>query len=180
GVYPVGAVLTSVDPDTDGADDGQGEPPLSVTVALDVSIEHVPFAELRIHKADVKLEDGPRDRFTVHGRYRVGGTSDGVDPANETVTVSFDTFSQRVPGRRFSPTGGDVRFTDKGPGIKKLKLGTDGRFQVDARDLALESVDLSRPVRFTLQIGDDRGETEISFDRNGPCGPHPGSRRCAP
>ncbi|MGH7753721.1 MAG: hypothetical protein ACREN5_12980, partial [Gemmatimonadales bacterium] len=180
GVYTVGAELTSVDPDTDGTDDGNAEPPLSVSLALDVSIEHMPFAEFPIHQAHVRLQDGPQDRFSVLGRRRLGSGSDGVDLANETVTVTLDTFSQRIPGHLFAPTEDGSQFTDKGPGIKQIKLGTDGRFQVDARDLALESLNLCQPVRFILQIGDDRGETAIRFDRNGHCGPQPGSRRCAP
>ena len=180
GVYTVSGALTSVDPDTDGADDGLGEPPLSVAVALDVRIEHVPFTDFRIDVANLKLQDGPYDHFMVQGRYRLDAASDGVDLPNETVTVTFDTFSQRIPGRLFSPTVDGFQFTDKGPGIKQLKLGTDGRFQIDARDLVLESVDLSRPVAFVLQVGDDRGETTISFDRHGHCGPEPGARRCTP
>lgn len=167
GIYTVNATLTSVDPDTDGADNGLSEPPVSVSGAADVSIEDVLFAELRIDKADLKLQDGPGDRCMVHGRFRLAGASDGIDPPHEEVTVTFDQFGQRIPGDLFSPTGNGFHFKDKGPGIKQLKLQADGQFEVDARDLALERLDPNRPVRFTLQIGDDRGEVEIPFDRNG-------------
>lgn len=180
GVYTVLGELTSVDPDTDGADDGRGEPPRSVKVAIDVRIEHVPFGVFRIQVAELKRHGNAGDRFMVHGHLGLGAGGDGADLTRETVTVTFGTFTQRISGRLFRRTGDGHQFTDKGPGIKHLKLGHDGRFQVDARDLILRDVEPGRPVVFILQIGDDRGQAGITFDSHGHCGPRPGAAWCAP
>jgi hypothetical protein len=180
GAYTVAGRLNSVDPDTDGADDGAGEPPQLARFAIELRIAHVPFGEFEVLNAQVKLDGGTRDRFMVLGHRELGRTANGTNLATEDVTVTFGPFRQRIPGHAFSATGDGVLFTDKGPGVKHLKLGADGRFRVDARDLALHGIDPNRPVRFTLQIGDDLGETPIAFDRNGHCGPQQGSRRCAP
>ena len=81
----------------------RGEAPRSVSAAIDVSIEHVPFAEFRVDVANLKRQGGPHDRFMVLGNLRLGNASDGLDLLNETVAVTFGTFSQRIPGRLFLP-----------------------------------------------------------------------------
>jgi hypothetical protein len=197
GAYTVTAELVSVDPDTDGTDDGAGAPPLTVAFEVPVAIEHVPFARFCIERADLKRrgirdherdeadddeETGAtvRDRFRVHGRFALGAGSDGVELASERVTVRFGGFAQAIPGGAFSSTHHAVEFKDRRPGVKKLELRADGRFEVDVRDVDLSGIDLRRPVTVSLQIGDDRGEAGILFDRNGHHQPHHRGTRCAP
>jgi hypothetical protein len=164
GTYTVTAALVSVDPDTDGADDGAGAAPVTLAFETSVAIEAppvVPFAALCIDKADIA-----DDRFAVHGRYVPGPGSDGTRFPADAVTVTFAGFQQAIPGAAFSALGQGVQFLGRGPGIKRLQIVHDGRFQLDARDVDLRGV-ARTGVPFALQIGDDRGEAALDFDRNG-------------
>jgi hypothetical protein len=165
GTYVVTGELVSVDPDTDGADDGTGAPPVRLAFETSVEIEPppvVPFAALCVDRADVG-----HDRFAVHGRFVLGAGSDGLAFPADAVTVTFAGFEQTVPGGAFAALGHHgVQFLGRGPGIKRLHIARDGRFQLDARDADLGGVD-REAVPFSLQIGDDRGEAMLSFDRNG-------------
>lgn len=173
GRYTVRARLTSVDPDTDGPDDGVGSGPIQETFEAEVAIEppaHVPFASLRIHEAHLKRRHGAT-WFHVHGRYRLGGGSDGIDLTTDAVTISFGTFSQTIPASRLVCTRHGCVFHSAGAGITRLRLARDGSFQVHARDVDLSGTDLDRPITFTLQIGNDRGEAQLTCNRHGQCRP---------
>jgi hypothetical protein len=164
GTYAITAELLSVDPDTDGADDGAGAPPVGLAFELPLLITAppvIPFADLCIDKADIK-DDG----FTVHGRYALGSGSGGPSFPADAVTVTLGGFQQTIPGSAFSVLGHGLQFHGREPGIKRLVIGRDGRFQLDARDVDLNGLDRTR-APFSLQVGDDRGETDLSFDRNG-------------
>ena len=195
GVYTVEAKFTSVDPDTDDADDGRGFSPQSFSESHEVSIVHAPLPDFTIRKAQYKLKKGPHDRFKVFGRFHSANQS--IDLTNETVTVAFATFSQRIPGRYFVPSEEDdeeleqnddegddhvagVQFRDKGPGVTRLNLSDDGRFRIEARNVVLKSIEPHQPVNFVLQFGDQRGEMAITFDRSGHCRRERHHRRCTP
>lgn len=196
GTYTITAELVSVDPDTDGADNGAGAPPLTVAFDVAVPIEHVPFARLCVDKADLKRhgikdhetgedDDGEpalavRDRFRVRGRFALGAGSDGLDLSLERVTVTLGGVALAIPGRLLGSTGHAVEFRDRRPGIRALELRGDGTFDVDVRGVDLGGIDLGRPVAFSLQVGDDRGEALILFDRNGHLRPNRPGPGCAP
>ena len=65
-------------------------------------------------------------------------------------------------GRSKSP-----RFRFRAGGIKRLELREDGEFRIEATKVDLAGIDLNQLVPFTLQIGNDKGETTIPFDRKG-------------
>lgn len=165
GTYVVTGELVSVDPDTDGVDDGAGTPPIRLVFEASVQIEPppaVPFAALCIDRADLA-----HDRFAVHGRFVLGAGSDGVAFPADAVTATFAGFEQTIAGAAFAALGHHgVQFLGRGPGIERLQIAGDGRFQLDARDVDLRGVDHDG-VAFSLQIGDDRGDAMLAFDRNG-------------
>jgi hypothetical protein len=176
GVYTLRAQLVSVDPDTDGPDDGRNAAPGVLELGLTVTIDgpsRVRFRGLCIDRAAVNDHetdgDGPdgKDRFTVEGRFALGRTSNGLDVPAESVTVRFGTFAQTVPGGAFSRAHDVYRFKGKAPGLTKLEVGTDGTFSLTARGLALGNTAVEQPVTFALHIGDDYGETTIPLDRHG-------------
>jgi len=141
------------------------------------------FAYFTIERARVKLGKKPdTDRFEVRGRFEWGTTSDGLDELddvlNEKVTVTFDGFEETIPAGYF--VWKKKHFEYEGPkngAITKIKLKYDGKkdgeedgvieFRIKARGLDLGSIDLTSSVPFSLQIGDDLGETDIPFDKKG-------------
>ncbi len=165
GAYTVVAETVSVDPDTGGADDGGGASPETRRFELPLSIVGpvvAPFAHLDVEKLAVKTSHHGRVRFKVRGRYVPGAASDGIDLAQENVTVAFDGFYQTLPGSAFAPTAYGHHLRATPPGIEDFRLWDDGRFQIDARDLAPIA---TRPiVTFVLSIGSDRGEVQVAPD----------------
>ena len=165
GACTVVAETVSVDPDTGGADDGSGASPETRRFELPLSIVGpvvAPFAHLEVEKLAVKTSHHGRARFKVRGRYVPGAASDGIDLAQENVTVAFDGFHQTLPGSAFAPTAYGYHLRAAPPGIEDFRLWEDGRFQIDARDLAPIA---TRPVvTFVLSIGGDRGEVQVAPD----------------
>jgi hypothetical protein len=107
----------------------------------------------------------------IRGRATLGADSDGVDPLGEDVSITFDGFTRSIPAGSFRGRKA-FHFRGKFDGarlIVVMQLKRDGelKFAVLARRLDVSGVDLSDPVPFALRIGDDFGETEISFDNRG-------------
>ena len=166
GRYVVTGRIVTVDPDTDGADDGAGAAPTARKIDLAVSIEGprmVRFSWLSVRDFDVFLHGRRADRFELEGRFALGRGSDGIDPANEHIAITVGTFRQTVPGAALVATGDGYRFRGRAPGIVGLSLRRDGHFAIDARGLHWD-VDRRTPVRVVLEIGTDVGEA-YAIDR---------------
>jgi hypothetical protein len=164
GAYPVVARMTTVDPDTDGPDDGLGGPPETTRIAAVVTIEGpllVPFHRLTIDEFDLRDRRARHDRFDARGRFVVGAGSDGVDLRHDSVTISFASFSQTIPASAFKRAGHARVYDQHGhaPGVHRLELKSDGRFEVDVRRLTLINVG-PRPL-FELTIGNDTGSATV-------------------
>jgi hypothetical protein len=126
----------------------------------------VPFANFVVERARVKPK-----LVHIRGRATLGADSDGVDPLGEDVSITFDGFTRSIPAGSFRGRKA-FHFRGKFDGarlIVVMQLKRDGelKFAVLARRLDVSGVDLSDPVPFALRIGDDFGETEISFDNRG-------------
>jgi hypothetical protein len=131
-----------------------------------------PFESFIVEKARVWLPPATdASRFSIWGTFVLEAASDGIDILNEDVTVVFHDFHQTIPAGAFSykPRRGMHRFNDKGTsaGIRQLDFYDDGRFHVWATLVDLSGIDLSTPVPFSIQIGNDRGDLTIQFDRHG-------------
>ena len=156
--------LTSVDPDSDGADDGFGGAPTSRAFTLPIGIDGprlTVFSKLAIRDFDVHLRGRQADRFQLEGQFVLGRRSDGIDPDSEPITVVVGSFRQTIPGKALEATGRGYRYRGRAPGIVALTLGKDGRFAVEGRRLHWDD-DRHRHVRVGLQIGNDVGETVAS------------------
>lgn len=161
------AALVTVDPDSDGADDGLGAPSVRREFEVPVTIDGprlVRFAALAVRDFDVFMRGRQADRFVLEGRFALGRRSDGIDPPNEDVTVTVGTFTQTIPGRALVRTGYGYRFKGRPPGIVALTLRRDGAFAVETRQLQWD-IERRTPVRVALEIGDDTGAT-YAVDRH--------------
>jgi hypothetical protein len=166
GSYTIAARFATVDPDTDGADDGQGAPPQTSRADAIVRIEGpaiVPFAKLRIEDFDLKPHGRHRDRFTLCGIFVPGRASDGIDIETDDVGIAFASFSQTIPADAFRGWRHRREYKGRGPGVQRLEIRHDGRFELDVSDLQL--IAPGHWARFTLRIGNDRGEATIFLRR---------------
>jgi hypothetical protein len=164
GDYPIVARLTTVDPDTDGADDGAGTPPETSRSSSVVHIDGpalVAFSSLRIDRLDLKLNGANRDRVTISGRFLLGAGG-VINRRTDDVSVSFASFSQTIPAAAFAGSGPIREYKDKGkgPGVEKMKLGADGQFDIDLRDLHL--IIPARQQTVSLRIGNNFGSAVVS------------------
>ena len=128
-----------------------------------------PEGPLKIKKAKVKLHHSPnRDSFDVWGKFVLGDNSDGTDALNEDVIVTFNGYTETIPAGSFVRYKKHFEYKEPQKGaIMKIKLKDDGRFEVKAKGLDLDGIDLNDPVSYSLQVGDDLGETEIQFNKKG-------------
>ncbi len=122
--------------------------------------------DLAIEDADIrrKPEHDNHDRFQVRGSFTLGDGSNGIDPANEDVTVTLAGFSETIPAGSFSSLKFH-RWQYLGPrsgALRRVVIREDGRFLVEAEGIDLTGIDLDNPVPFSLQVGDDIGETTIN------------------
>ena len=140
-----------------------------ISIAIYAESLNEPFAAFDIEEAEVELEEDEAnsDEFEVEGRFELGDNSDGIDPLNEEVIVTFAGFSQTIPAGSFIRDDDDegFEFEVEGDvsGIKEIEIRDDGEFEVEGRGLDLGGIDFANPVPFSLQIGNDLGETEIPF-----------------
>lgn len=153
---------------TDRDDDGGMDSGAAYVYAL---ATQVPFALFDIERARVELEGGGEDEVRVRGSFVLGTGTNDLDPPNEEVLVMFDGFTFTLPAGSCVRDDDDEGFqcdalvTDGGR--LRVEIRDDGEFRVKARDVDLTGIDLTNPVPFSLQIGDDVGTTAIQFDEEG-------------
>jgi hypothetical protein len=171
GSYSVAARIVGVDPDTDGADDGQGQSPPVQTVALPVAIDGpplVPFARLVAEKFHLTPRSRGDGDFLLLGRFVLGRGSNGLDLRREDLSLVVGGFRQTIPGRSFRKIGPLYLYLARGPGVATLIVAPDGTFLVEARDL-LWNADWERDPRgleLALRIGSDEGTARIDLHRH--------------
>ncbi|MCH7883579.1 YncE family protein, partial [Patescibacteria group bacterium] len=148
---------------------GRGASGIAIT-PLAIKEKPTAFDVFDIERARVKLNQrAARDRFRIRGNFVLSDTSDGIDVLNENIMVKFGTFSETIPAGSFIRDDDDDGFQFNGAkgGITQIKIRDDGEFRVRAKGLDLENIDLSKPISFSLQIGNDIGKTEILFNEDG-------------
>lgn len=126
------------------------------TYAVDIDVQR---AEVRRHSRRGRLDI---DR----GYLTLDAASDGVDPINEEVTVTFGEFTETLLAGSFVRSWRGYRY-DNGNGIRPMRIYDSGRFVLQLRRIDTSGIDLREPVPFTLQIGNDTGEVALKFNRRG-------------
>ncbi len=116
--------------------------------------------------------DASADEFEVSGTLALGSTGDGIDPLNEWVTVTLGSFTETILAGSFERDNrrNEVKLErdpDGFTGITEMKITDTGEFTVEARNMDLSELDLTQPVPFALQIGDDIASVAIPFNEDG-------------
>ena len=128
---------------------------------------------LTIDQANVRLAKG---RSWGRSRHRDAFDVDGTLPnsllqlvGSDEAVIRFAGFVQVIAAESFVLRNHKWTFraSRRTPGIQKIDVYADGRFQVRATGLNLrgEGFDFSGPVDFSLKFGPDLGKASIQFDR---------------
>ncbi len=128
--------------------------------------EIVDFSEFEIEQAEYESDSEDGDEFEVEGMFVLGTGSDGIDVLNEDVIVTLHRYSQTIPAGSFFRDDDDEGF-EFDDGVLQVEIRDDGEFEVKGEGLDLSGIDLTNPVAFSLQIGNDIGQTMIPFDDEG-------------
>lgn len=167
GPYTIATEIQSVDPDTDGADDGVAPAPR--VSRFEVPIEIQP--SVAIDHASLTLDGEAIGGFRVFGRFASRSLGSLAALPSAEVEVTFGNFAQTLPGEDFTAAGDGWIYVPGEGGIDRLLLRGDGRFQVDARGLELPPFvapdQEAIPLRFSLRVNDHRVATVIAFDADG-------------
>ena len=126
----------------------------------------VPFSLFDIEGGELELEQGAAtDEFEVEGSFELASTSNGIDLLNESVTVTFDGFTETIPPGSFvrDTDAEQFEFSGASGGITQASINDDGSFRVEGKGLDLGSIITTNPVFFSLRIGDYLGQTTILF-----------------
>jgi 6-phosphogluconolactonase len=139
-------------------------------------------------KAKVAIDQDRRTSFRVAGFFRLGQTSDGIDPVNEAVQLQVGTFSTTIPAGSFKKEGkrefefegwindvelritihhveerrGEGRGHEADHDKQKHEDTKDFLFTAQGRGHILAGV--VNPVTVGLTIGDDEGSTTVKAD----------------
>ncbi len=128
-----------------------------------IALRAIVSAEIVIKEAKTKDEE-----IEIEGYFEVGDDSDGIDVLNEAITITVNEFSHMIPAGSFTRDDDDEGFEYKDVfnGIEiKVEIRDDGEFEVELEDI--DGFDLTNPVSFSLQIGNDIGNTLIPFNAKG-------------
>ena len=153
----------------------------NLTITYITELTDIPFDDFTVKKAEIEFadeddddddydgddeDDDDGDKFEVEGSFTLGADSDGIDVATEEVIVGFGTFSQTIAAGAFIRED-DHEGWEFDDGNLKVTIRDEGEFEVKGRDIDLSGTDASSPVDFSLQIGDDLGDTTIELDDDG-------------
>lgn len=128
-------------------------------------VESPEDATLEVTRAEVR-QRSKGDRFRIRGKFITDpAVSDGLNMP-EDVSVVFNGFSQTIPATSFFRDDDNEGFQFNGAddGIKQINIRDDGRFRVEGQNVDLGDTNFANPVPFSLRIGNDLGQTEITVD----------------
>jgi len=85
------------------------------------------------------------------------------------VTITFGPFRETIPASAFVlfRSGRGFRVFQGARGATTVYLDAHGAFSVAVSGVDLGALDLTQPVPFSVQIGNDVGETALVFDPQG-------------
>jgi hypothetical protein len=114
--------------------------------------------------AQIDVQEG---RFEIRGRFTLGAASNGINPANEVVTVQLGSLSLTVPQGSFT-RGSEGQYTFEGK-INGVSLDmrivpgeSGGRYFFTANGRGANLAGMTVPITVVLTIGDDSGTTTAS------------------
>jgi Concanavalin A-like lectin/glucanases superfamily len=124
----------------------------------------VPFKALTAD-VTIKLESEPnQETFKLISKFVPGPESDGIDPANETVSIQIGAFSITLPAGSFRPLGANFSFDGVIAGVrlqvKIIQLNSHG-WRLTAKGGHANLSGTAIPVKVGISLGDDTGSITL-------------------
>jgi 6-phosphogluconolactonase len=153
-----------------------------------LAITHASAVPFEIFKAKADIDEDRKTSFRVEGFFRLGQTSDGIDPVNEAVQLQVGTFSTTIPAGSFWKEGrqefefeGWINDVELRITIHHVEERRDERrdhaakhneeTHKDTKDFLFTAqgkghilAGVVNPVTVGLTIGDDEGSTTVKAD----------------
>jgi len=153
-----------------------------------LAITHRSTVPFEVFKAKADIDKDRKTSFRVEGFFRLGQTSDGIDPVNEAVQLQVGTFSTTIPAGSFRKEGKhefefegwindvELRITIHHVEERRGEWGDheadhDKEKHIDTKDYLFTAQGkghilsgVVNPVTVGLTIGDDEGSTTVKAD----------------
>jgi len=163
--YTIHVDVTPVDPDTGGPSNNGGSAPLAEQAAIQSDIGIKPFSQFLASQVRIKKQGAV---ILLKGHYDLAADSNGVDFAQEAVTVSFGPFQETIAAGKFVSKGSKYIYRNHdADGIRVMRFIKGKKFELEIHRAELTSFPLSTPVNLSIRLGDDRGEQTLSLNAKG-------------
>ncbi|QPJ64332.1 MAG: HYR domain-containing protein [Candidatus Nitrohelix vancouverensis] len=144
--------------------------------------------KLKIHRGDSDKDKdkdkdkdndrGPKDWLQIDGKFTEFSNGDGLNWLTDPVVITLNGFTWNLPPGSFTVKGGDrdkdkdkdrdrgVTYTYKGghSGLTEVKVDRNGKFKLKVKRTDLSGLSYSTPIPFSVTVGNDFGETDVSFN----------------
>ena len=124
-----------------------------------VFTSNVPFESFDASKLEITL--GPPSSFQMNGSFVLGGTSDGIDPVTEPVTLQIGSLSLTIPAGSFQQQkNGNYAFSGVVDGVTlnvEIKYLGANAYSFKVEGSSPKALSIANPVAVTLTIGNDTG-----------------------
>jgi hypothetical protein len=137
----------------------------------------IPMDDFAIENARLVFSAPGFDAFWFAARYELSEFSDGIYPDEETVIVSFGSYTETIPAASFVCHGSSCTYSSEGPGITGATIAadflafttqgidvsarTDSNIMRAGHDRGVDLSETANPVAISVQIGDDEGATSV-------------------
>ena len=126
-----------------------------------------PFAAFNVKKAKIEIDDG---EFKIKGKFTLGASSDGIDPANEDVTFELaggtGGVSVTIPGGAGNVNHkGKYKFKGTIGGIElavTIKPKKNNKFDYKIKGENADLTGITNPATVALAVGDDEGSSVVT------------------
>jgi len=106
--------------------------------------------------------------FQITGTMQVGATSNGIDPTNESVTLTVGAYSLLIPAGSFTVNSSGA-FVFNGPAANSNVRSfaiipmAPGRYSFRAQIAGPNLTQQPNPIIVSLRVGDDAGRASVAF-----------------
>ncbi|MZH02845.1 MAG: hypothetical protein F3745_05470 [Nitrospinae bacterium] len=145
----------------------QNSSEINISFAKPSSFSLVP----EIYKARIRVHP-VKGSFEIQGRLNLDPESDGIDPAKEEVRVSvrnqLEGYVETIPSGTFVEKRKKFVYRQKGnPGIRKMALKKNGRFEIIGKGLDTSMMDITGNFSLSIGIRNDRGTGGAQLRKRG-------------
>jgi hypothetical protein len=126
--------------------------------------------KLKIHRGDGDKDkdkdndQGAKDWLQIAGTLTEFSNGDGLNFLTDPVTIVLNGFTWNLPPGSFVLDKGDYKYKGGRTGLTEVKVKSNGKFKLKAKRMDLSGLPFATPIPFSVTIGNDFGETDVTFN----------------